>query len=296
MRARRLPTALVFVAIAVAAAARPVRTEQTFGQSGDSSNLDGLLAHVEQRVIEYLARARSIVCEETTRIDQLDESFSNNFGLHRSVVSELRVAWDAAVDGDVPDATIHREILTINGRPPRENDDRDCFDPKPISPEPLAMFLAAQRSSYVFTVAGAKKIDGRQTVVLDYKPTAPPGKPNAAFTDHCVSIDLPHWSHGRVFVDAATFDIVRFDESITRRFEVDVPFERRADFGEMLTGTGVTSSTHFKQVTFHDPDETVLLPDSIETLQTLRRRTRIAQTFKNYRRFMTGARLVKDPR
>ncbi len=296
MRASRLPAALVFVAVAVAAASRPVRSEQTSGQSAQAGGVDGVLARVERRVLDYFARARSIVCEETTRIDQLDVSFSNDFGLHRSVVSELRVAWESAVDGDVPEAEIHREILTINGRPPNAKDNRDCFDPKPISPEPLAMFLAQQRAGYAFSMAGGKKIDGRQALVLEYRPTDPPGKPTAEFTDHCVSIELPHWTHGRVFVDAATFDILRFEELITRRFEVNVPFERQSDFGEMLTGAGVTSSTHFKPVTFHDPEETVLLPDSIETLQTLRRRTRIVQTFKNYRRFMTGGRLVKDPR
>jgi hypothetical protein len=297
MRARRSPTALIFFAIAVLAASRPVRTEQTGGQAGEPSSVDALLARVEQRVLEYFARARSIVCEETTRIEQLDVNFASGFGLNRRVVAELRVAWDAAVDGDAPEATVHREILTINGRPPKARDINDCFDPKPISPAPLAMLVEPKRAGYQFSISGTKKVNDRRAIVLEYKPTDPPGTPKIEWTDNCVSVDLPNWSEGRVFVDAASGDVLRLDESMTRRFEFDVPVKQQLAFGPVtMTIDRVNTSVHYKPVTFHDPEETVLLPDSIETFQSFRTRTRIVQTYRNYRRFMTGGRLVKDPR
>ena len=49
-------------------------------------------------------------------------------------------------------------------------------------------------------------------------------------------------------------------------------------------------------VVFRDPDEEMLLPESIDDLKVYRgglQSTRRSQTFSDYRRFLTGARLVK---
>ena len=50
----------------------------------------------------------------------------------------------------------------------------------------------------------------------------------------------------------------------------------------------------FKPVSFSDPDETMLLPESIESLTVLRtglQSTRRTQVFSNYRRFLVSSRL-----
>jgi hypothetical protein len=52
----------------------------------------------------------------------------------------------------------------------------------------------------------------------------------------------------------------------------------------------------YKTVTFADPEEALLLPESIETLSVFRgglESIRHRQEFSNYRRFVTGGRLVK---
>ena len=57
------------------------------------------------------------------------------------------------------------------------------------------------------------------------------------------------------------------------------------------------STIRYRSVSFTDPDEILLLPGSIETTTVVRNsgspRTRITQTFTNYRRFVTGSRLVQ---
>lgn len=295
MRAWVLRAALIFLAIATVTAARPApppSAEQVAGQSA----IEELLARVGERVEEYFARAQSIVCQETVRIEMLDPNFAPSGAFGRRVVSELRVAWESAENGDTPEATVQRQILTVNGRPPRPNDEDACFDPKAVSPEPLAMFLMPHRADYLFTAAGTKKINGRASVALDYKPAGAPGTPQIVWKGQCVSVDLPGWSHGRVFLDATTGDVLRLDESITRRFEFPVPRAQQIPLGPLTMAIDrVDSSIRYKPVAFHDPDETVLLPESIDTLQAFRNRTRIVQTFSNYRRFITGARLVKEP-
>ena len=56
------------------------------------------------------------------------------------------------------------------------------------------------------------------------------------------------------------------------------------------------SSIRYRRVPFTDPDETLMLPSSIDTTTIVRNsgspRVRISQTFGNYRRFVTGSRIV----
>jgi hypothetical protein len=51
----------------------------------------------------------------------------------------------------------------------------------------------------------------------------------------------------------------------------------------------------YKPVTFSNPDEVMLLPESIESLVVTRgglQSTRRSQRFSDYRRFLTGGRIV----
>ena len=56
------------------------------------------------------------------------------------------------------------------------------------------------------------------------------------------------------------------------------------------------SSIRYRRVPFSDPDETLLFPATIDTTTIVRNsgspRTRISQSFGNYRRFVTGSRIV----
>jgi hypothetical protein len=53
----------------------------------------------------------------------------------------------------------------------------------------------------------------------------------------------------------------------------------------------------YRRVTFSDPDESIMLPASMDTLTVIRNagtpRMRKTQNFRNYRRFMTGIRIVQ---
>jgi hypothetical protein len=57
-------------------------------------------------------------------------------GFARRLVYELRVEWDPSVNGDESPAKVTRQLLTVNGRPPKKGDKPECMDPKSVSPEP----------------------------------------------------------------------------------------------------------------------------------------------------------------
>ena len=57
------------------------------------------------------------------------------------------------------------------------------------------------------------------------------------------------------------------------------------------------TSIRYRQVTFQDPEETLLVPSSIDTVTVIRNsgapRVRKTQRFTDYRRFVTGGRIVQ---
>ena len=264
-------------------------------QTSAPADLSAMLEQIGAHVAQYYSRARSIVCVETVRLQPLRADLAPD-GFPRRLVYELRVSWEPTNDAST-EATVLRQILTVDGRPPRAKDNPGCLDPKPVSPEPLAFLLPARRSDYVFTWAGPGRTDGRAGMMLDYK-SAAQKPPEIIWKDECVSVDLPGMTRGRVWIDPTTHDVLRLDERLTGMFELRVPREhvRHGESPWMMIERADTS-IRYRPVAFHDPDETMMLPASIESFTIIRNsgvpRLRTVQEFSNYRRFITGGRLVK---
>jgi hypothetical protein len=267
-------------------------------QRGSSAEVSELLSRVGERVERYFARAQSIVCQETVRLQPLGLDLAYDGSHMRQLIYELRVAWDASTPGDKPsEAKVLRQLISVDGRAPKAGDEPGCMDPKPVSPEPLAMLLAGRRSDYTFKWAGTRR-DGR-TVMLDFK-SVRREKPEVSWKGECVSVDLPGRWRGRVWIESASADVLRLDEQMIGIFEIPVPKDqlRRGVTSPMIIDRA-DSSISYRPVTFHDPEETVMLPESIVTTQVVRNsgvpRLRMSQTFSDYRRFITGGRIVQNP-
>ena len=267
-------------------------------QRGGSDEVAALLARIGDRVERYYARAQSVMCQETVRLQPMASDFAPA-GRVRELVYELRVAWDPAPSADVPpEPTLTRLIRTVDGRPPRPGDEPGCMDPKAIASEPLAMLLAGRRQQYVFSWKGTGRTDRRATVMLDYK-TLASAPTDIKWRGECVSIS-PGRTQGRVWIDAASDDVVRLDERLVRTVDVPIPRDLvRMSGSGWLNVERADSSIRYRPVTFHDPDETVMLPASVETLTIIRGaavpRLRETHVFSKYQRFLTDVRVVQDP-
>jgi hypothetical protein len=263
-------------------------------------DLDEILARAAARVEEYIARAQRIVFVEKTIIQYVRSDMTPE-GFARVLESDLRVESDAADDGDASsEPRVVRELKRVNGHLPRKKDDQDCLDPNPISSEPLTFLLPAQREKYVFTWAGPGKGKDKNVVMLDFRELGS-GKPEVTERsdrgDGCYSIDLPGRGRGRVWLDASTFEVLRIDQRINAQVDIRVPDRRNRHFGfpDLQVIERLDTSIRYKSFSFSDPEEVVLLPESIDTLMLVRgmQSYRMRQTFSNYRRFVTGGRLVK---
>ena len=97
------------------------------------------LRRIGEQVEQYLTRAASVMCREVVLVQTLGSDLISDGSRAREIVSDLRVSWEPSADGRAPEAQVLREVLTVNGRPPRARDEAGCMDPKPVSPEPLTM-------------------------------------------------------------------------------------------------------------------------------------------------------------
>ncbi|MQA31327.1 MAG: hypothetical protein GEU82_16080 [Luteitalea sp.] len=264
---------------------------------GGPNDVTALLARVAESVTRYYARAQSIMCIETVRLQALGHDFLSDGSPSRRLDYELRVAWDPSASGRAPEASVHRELLKVNGREPRPKDEPECTDPKPVSPEPLAMFLPEGQKDYVFTMAGRARVGGRAALTLDYK-SREAGEAKVSWRKDCFTVDLPGRSRGRVWIDVETSEVLRLDEHLVGMFDYTIPREHQRAGGPLsFTIERVDSSIVYKPVVFDNPEERVMLPASINTLSIVRNsgvpRLRRTQVFSNYRRFITGGRVVQ---
>ena len=227
-------------------------------------------------------------------------------GFSRTVESELRVEFEA--NGDTQStAKMVREVRRINGRAPGERDKKDrngCTDPNPLSPEPLAFLLPAQRDDYRFTSLRAGREKDRAALVIDFMSTNRTSRPELVEDerghDDCFDWSGPVATRGRVWVDATTHEVLRVDRRLHGPVDVRVPLtlQRRYHFTPWIVLDRDDQTLRYKAVAFRDPDEVMLLPESIESMTVLRsglQSIRRTDRYSSYRRFLTEGRVIKDP-
>jgi len=280
----------------ICAALTAIPTVSGAAAPAGQADFSDTMTRVSRRIEQWYTRAASIVSTENVWIQPLRADMSP-LDFPRRLAFELRLEWDPARTGadGAASANVVREPMRLNGRLPPAGDP-GCMDPKPVSPEPLAMLLPARLDEAVFTQAGTARVDGRAAIMIDYRGVATlPDE--ITWTDECVSLQLPGRSRGRIWVDAETFDVLRVDDRLVGTFSFDVPREQvRRGAARSMVIERADSSIRYRRVTFSDPEESLWLPASIESVTVIRgagtQRTRITQRFSDYRRFLTAGRVV----
>jgi hypothetical protein len=262
-----------------------------------------LLTAVSERVANYYRRAQSVICTETSTVQPIDWHNWSSDGFARTVESELHVELDAADGSALPDARLVREVRRVNGRVPRESDDKSrsgCTDPNPLSPEPLAFLLPPQRDGYRFTAVRNGRERNRAALIIDFTSVDRTSRPELIEDerghDDCFDWKGPLATRGHVWVDAQTYDVLRIDRSAAGPTDIRVPsrLQRRYNFGLYVVLDRDEVTMRFRPVPFTDPDETLLLPETIESITVVRgglQSARRTETYSGYRRFLTAGRV-----
>jgi hypothetical protein len=264
-----------------------------------------LIAQVGERVAVFYERAQRLVCLERSTVLPIDRDWRLQ-GFGRTVVSELRVEMGSAEAGAPSEPHVTRVIRRVNGREPRASDLKaraGCTDPAPLSPVPLSFLLPEHRDEYRFTKVSEATELGRPALTIDFESVPQRGHPvlveDERGHDDCYDWTGPVRVVGRLWVDAATHDVVRLERHLAGPTDVRVPnrLQRAHHFPQWLTIDRDDLTIRYDAVPFKDPEEIVLLPASIESITLVRttlQSTRRTQLFNDYRRFLTGGRVVKS--
>lgn len=269
-----------------------------------STDVAAVIARVGDRVATYYHRAQRLICVERTTTVPIDRDWTIA-GFARTVEAELRVELDGADGAAIPAAQVTRQIRRVNGREPRARDKKDrsgCTDPTPVSPEPLAFLLDGQRDGYKFTGVREGRERDRAALVIDFVSAERSSRPELV-EDEYGHEDCFDWKGqiaigGRIWVDAATYDVLRLDRHVLGPTDVRVPqtLQRKYHFDQWLTLERDDVTLRYREVSFDDPAETVLLPESTESTTVFRgglQSMRKSETFSDYRRFLTDTRIIK---
>jgi hypothetical protein len=296
----------VFVGAAIALALVFAQRPRVTAQVAPSPPGD-LLERVSRYVESYYSRAQSLMVEETVMVQPIKSDLGPD-GFARFLTYDLRFEWNPGDGTEKPRVDVVRELLRANRRPAKPGDEPKCLDPAPVTPEPLEFLLPGQHSEYRFTSGTQTILDGKAAVLLEYTPRSS-GRPKATLDpkhtgdEQCISMDVPRRFRGRIWVDPETAAVRRIDESLLG--PTDVPLPRKAQQhqgfggGTHITLSRSDSSVRYSPVKFADPEETLMLPTSIEnvwiTVAGGVRGVRMTQEYKNYRRFLTESRIVAIP-
>ena len=249
-----------------------------------SSELTGILGSLAERTQQYYDRFISIICTETVRQQELRFNLAPT-GKPRETVYELSVTRNPR-SKDEDDFRVGRLLQAVNGRPAMKYQEPGCTDPKTGTPEPLGFLLAKNQDRYRFTLPDAVLAGPPGTRAVDFIET-PPERVQITWRGLCFEAE-GGGQEGRVWFNPATFDILQVEVRLSKPFLVPM----RPGYTGLIPAVMVErfeSTMRFSRVNFMQPDETVLLPATIETLTVFRGvpSLRTTQSLSNYRRFLS---------
>lgn len=265
-------------------------------------DIDTILARVGAGIADYYLRAQNVICTEKATVQTVGRDYSPQ-GFARVTEYELRVETDP--DTESPEAKVVRELRRVNGKAPREKDKNDragCTDANPLSSEPLSFLLPAHRAEYTFASTGFGKGRESRSLILEFTSSKGDGKgeliEDPRGHEGCFTFSLPVVMKGRVWIDAETYQVLRVEQRMAGMADLKVPakLQRKHNLNNNVTVERHDTVIRYKIIPFSNPDEVMLLPESIDTLLMMRgglESIRSRQAFTDYRRFLTAGRIVK---
>ena len=254
----------------------------------DQANDAALIARVGEYVARYYGRAQTLVATETVVVQPVTGRLKPD-GPARQIVNEMRIEWEPLV-GSQPRAL--RELRNATG-PRRGPSNLDCLDPRSFTLEPLGFLLPSNRQQFRFSIGRVETIAGLRLQRIDYVPRAP-GSPQVRWDGKCGWVDTFGRTRGSVWVNPATGEVLRFAERLSDR--VDLPGPAGDPNAPRFVAERADTTIEYKKFAFVDPDETLLLPARVESVTFIRNsgapRMRVTRTFTEYRRFLTGGRVI----
>jgi len=260
--------------------------------------LTRILDRAGETVAKYQAGLFSITFTETLRDEELRKDMtpkkSKEF-VFETVV--LREELSSNEDDFYPKSL--RRLKTVDGKPAKADRRVPWYG---YNVQSLGLLLPKFRNLYEFTLEGEEPIGGRVAFrIRALRSGQPP--PEAQWRRRFMGTGMSFRAlapvYALIWVDAESFDVLRFEQHLVAPFEFDSPRAFGA-FGpsHRINYTNQDYAVTFRRQTFKDPEQTLLVPDTAEWLFVMegardpRRRATIH--FTNYQRFRSDVKVIED--
>ena len=252
--------------------------------------LKHLLERAGRRVQQYHDAMFSLAMTEVVKQQEL-RSDSRPKGRPRTLVYESVVLSrppQASQPKSVP--VITRTLKSVDGKPPRPQSLQPrskCVDTNPPSAygDPLAFLLPENQPRLLFSYEGEADLQGRKTAVVSF--TSPPAPEPVKLVEKgdCFFLSRALRRKGEIWIDRESYEVLQL------RWQLAETFNGKGRRKELRYEKSVFV-VRFRPVTFQNPEQTLLLPTSSESIWVLKG-ARIAgfQTiteYTRYRRFVSS--------
>jgi hypothetical protein len=262
------------------------------GPASSGADIGDVMQQVGLRVQAYYERFQSLICVETVEQQRLARDLMPE-GDRQEFTYELRIEPQVAAEGRQLEFAAMRTLQRINGRAPRGDREPECLDPQESYSEPLLFLMPEQQPDYAFKLLGPARLDDLDALVIEFSAVRS-DRPRVSWKENCFSMSAAGHTRGRLWVSAATYDVLQIESRLQRPLSFALPREMRTPAaGRLLTLERVDSVVRYRPIAFNDPDETLTLPVSVDTVTVVQGaatpRMRVRQSFRGYQRFLTRA-------
>jgi hypothetical protein len=288
---------LLFLWLALVACAQ-VRAQEPAPTPARDERLERILEKVGEGVARYQTGLFSIAFTETLRREELREDMTTKRS--KEYVFDTIVAREAlsADEEDYYPRPVRR-LKAIDGKPSKK---------RKLGPEvnyfvsSLGFLLPQNRDLFQFTFDGEVTEAGRKLYRIRMLSPGE-GEPRVEWQRRVLGMRFRVVAPlvYLIWVDAATFDVLRVESRLVAPFEFDSP--RAFGFGRFgpsrhLKYAAQDYLVRFRRQQFKDPEQTLLVPDSAEWVTVIegasKPRTRVTLRLDNYQRFRSGVKIIEE--
>lgn len=297
MKSPRVALLLMLALLACAQA----RAQEAGPEPAKDERLERILDKVGEAVARYQAELFRISFTETLRQEELREDMTAKRS--KEFVFDTIVSREALSDEEddyYPKAV--RRLRSIDGRPAKRVNRRDAAAGSAVSS--LAFLLPKHRGRLRFTLEGEEKFEGRSAYrIRMLRPSE--GPPRVEWQKRLVGFRFYVFAPtvNVLWVDAETYDVLRYESHLAEPFEFDGP--RAFGAGPVRIGpsrrfryTANDYAVNFRRERFKDPEQTLLVPVAAEWTRVVqgasKPRTRATLRFSDYRRFRSDVKIIED--
>ena len=291
--------ACLIVPTVAAQSAQPASSTPT-GEYDDK--LKNILRRVGESIERYETGLFSLAFTETLGREELDKKLLPK-GRPKVYVFDdliLRQTLPDRREGTYAGGTRH--VKTIDGKPGKQLKEGPftCGEPNSSYGDQLSFLLPKFQGDKLFSYEGETEMRGRRMFLIGAFPRVR-CEPEAVWKDKCFHINGEY--RLKIWVDAENFDVLRLDAQLIEGVEFKSPRTVSVGFARVgpkhklrLERSDLTYL--FRRVEFKEPGQTLLLPESAESLTIIegagKPRIRVRQTYGDYRRYVSDVKVIED--